>query len=50
MPHSKKITVQQTNDRNMTERKANASAKLNVVQSNVQADHRLHHICFSKTA
>ncbi len=27
MPHSKKTTVQQTNDRNMTERKVNASAK-----------------------
>jgi hypothetical protein len=46
MPHSKKTTVQQKNDRNMTERKANASAKSKEVQSNAQADPRLHHICF----
>jgi hypothetical protein len=29
MPHSKKTTVQQTNDRNMTERKANPSQNQN---------------------
>ena len=46
MPHSKKTTVQQTNDRNMTERKANASAKSKEVQPNAQADPQLHHICF----
>jgi|GEM_PF-520680 len=41
MPHSKKTTVQQTNDRNMTERKANASAKSKEVQPNAQADPHL---------
>lgn len=46
MPHSKKTTVQQTNDRNMTERKANASAKSKEVQLYPQADTQLHHICF----
>jgi len=46
MPHSKKTTVQQTNDRNMTERKANASAKSKEVQPNAQANPQLHHICF----
>jgi hypothetical protein len=50
MPHSKKTTVQQTNDRNMTERKANASAKSKEVQPNAQADPQLHHICFCPTA
>jgi hypothetical protein len=46
MPHSKKTTVQQKNDRNMTERKANASAKSKEVQPNAQANPQLHHICF----
>ena len=46
MPHSKKTTVQQTNDINMTERKANASAKSKEVQPKAQADTQLHHICF----
>jgi len=46
MPHSKKTTVQQTNDRNMTKGKANASAKSKEVQPNAQADPQLHHICF----
>jgi hypothetical protein len=46
MPHSKKPTVQQTNDRNMTERKANASAKSKEVQPTAQANPQLHHICF----
>jgi hypothetical protein len=46
MPHSKKTTVQQTNNRNMTERKANASAKSKEVQPNAQANPQLHHICF----
>jgi len=50
MPHSKKTTVQQTNDRNMTERKANASAKSKEVQRHPQADTQLHHICFCPTA
>jgi hypothetical protein len=40
MPHSKKTTVQQTNNRNMTERKANASAKSKEVQPNLQAETR----------
>lgn len=34
MPHSKKATEQETNDRNMTERKSNASAKSKEVQTN----------------
>ena len=38
MPHSKKTTVQQTNDRNMTEREANASAKLKELQADTQAN------------
>ncbi len=42
--------VQQTNDRNMTERKAIASAKSKEVQSHPQADTKLHHICFCPTA
>jgi hypothetical protein len=46
MPHSKKTTVQQTNDRNMTERKANASAKSKEVQLNAQANSQLHNIYF----
>ena len=46
MPHSKKATVQQTNYRNMTERKANTSAKSKEVQPNAQANPQLHHICF----
>ena len=46
MPHSKKTTVLQTNNRNMTERKANASAKSKEVQPHAQADPQLHHICF----
>jgi hypothetical protein len=46
MPHSKKTTVQQTNDRNMMERKTNASAKSKAVQPNAKADPQLHHICF----
>jgi len=40
--HSKKTTVQQMNDRNMTKGKANASAK----SKEVQADTQLHHIWF----
>lgn len=46
MPHSKKTTVQQTNDRNMTKGKANASAKSKEVQPKAQTDPQLHHICF----
>ena len=50
MPHSKKTTVLQTNDRNMKERKANASAKSKEVKPNAKADPQLHHICFCPTA
>ena len=42
----KKTTVQQINDRKMTEIKAFASAKSKEVQTNAQADTQLHHICF----
>jgi hypothetical protein len=37
----KMMTMQQTNYRNMTEKKVKASAK-----SKAQADQQLHHICF----
>jgi len=46
MPHSKKTTVQQTNDRNMTKRIANASTKSRDMQSQLLADKQLHQICF----
>jgi hypothetical protein len=46
MPHSKKTTVQQTNDRKMKDRKANTSAKSKEMQPNAQAHPQLHHICF----
>jgi len=46
MPHSKKTTVQHTNDRNMTKGKTKASAKSKEVQPNAQAVPQLHHICF----
>jgi hypothetical protein len=46
MPHSKKTIVHQTNDRNMTERKANASPKSKEVQPTAKAVSHLHHICF----
>ncbi|MBA3986104.1 MAG: hypothetical protein H0X63_05930 [Flavobacteriales bacterium] len=38
--------MQPTNDRNMTKRKANASAKSKEVQRHPQADTQLRHICF----
>jgi hypothetical protein len=46
MPHSKKKKMQQTKNRNMTERKANTSANLKEVQPNPQSDTQSHHICF----
>ncbi len=44
MPHSKKTTVQQTNDRNMTERKANGSAKSKELQPNAQIQRFAAHL------
>jgi hypothetical protein len=38
--------MQQTNDRNITEIKANALAKSKEMKHNPQADPQLHHICF----
>jgi len=44
MPHSKKTTVQQTNNRNMTERKANASAKSKELQPTVKSQRFAAHL------
>jgi hypothetical protein len=49
MPHSKKTTVQQTNDRNMTERKANASAKSKELQPNAQSQCFAPHLVLHPT-
>jgi len=46
MPHSKKTTEQQMNDRKMTIKNANASAKSKEVHPLPQAIMQLHHICF----
>jgi hypothetical protein len=44
MPHSKKTTVQQTNDRNMTKEKANASAKSKELQPTAQSQRLAAHL------
>ena len=44
MPHSKKTTVLKTNDRNMTERQANASAKSKELQPNAQSQRIAAHL------
>ena len=44
MPHSKKTTVLKTNDRNMTERQANASAKSKELQSTAQSQRFAAHL------
>lgn len=45
MPHSKTTPMQQTNDRNMTERKANDTEQSKEVKPNAQVEPQLHHIC-----
>jgi hypothetical protein len=49
LPHSKKTTVQQTNDRNMTVRKVNASAKAKEVQRHLKATASCFKIAFAPT-
>lgn len=44
MPHSKETTVLKTNDRNMTERQANASAKSKELQPNAQSQRFAAHL------
>jgi hypothetical protein len=44
MPHSKKTTVLKTNDRNMTEKQANASAKSKELQPNAQSQRFAAHL------
>jgi len=48
MPHSKKTTVLKTNDRNMTERQANASAKSKELQPNAQSQRFAAHLRLPK--
>jgi len=48
LPRFKKAKEYQSKYRNMTERKANASAKSKEMQPNAQADPQLHHICFCR--